>query len=415
MRNPITAALHAVAGILDPRAEAPEQLTANQIVQHWLSAGGSWGAQDVARTVAWMASQPLVYAAIAQRADSIASVEVEAAGSAMARRMAAEPEPGVEYAGWWARALTWHALTGRVHAMRLRNGSGAVVGYEMLRADWVARPRRLTVDGDDRPAPGSGWVYGPRAASAGVGAAIPDDDMLAFRTPDPRSAWKGLGPVGVATDFLDLDARATTFSAEWVANKGKTPGGFLISDEPPPATRDEQEAAVVRFQESLVGAGDLVALWDGLKYEPGSPIESPEIIELRQLTESRIISAFRTDGRSIGANYAVQASSGTADFDTAQRTWAETVLQPLYAALARWFEAALRADFGPGVTFTFDMSRVPALRVVQAELHKRYRDDFAAGLIPRNRALERQGEELLPGEEGAAFADAPAITMQQPS
>ena len=213
-----------------------------------------------------------------------------------------------------------------------------------------------------------------------------------------------------------MDARATTFSAEWVANKGKTPGGFLISDEPPPATRDEQEAAVVRFQESLVGAGDLVALWDGLQV--------PSRAARSRVLRSSSYASSPSPGSSARSARTAAASARTTrcrrprvrlTSTTAQRTWAETVLQPVYAALARWFEAALRADFGPGVTFTFDMSRVPALRVVQAELHKRYRDDFAAGLIPRNRALERQGEELLPGEEGAAFADAPAITMQQPS
>ena len=410
MRNPITAIARGVAGAFDPRAEAPRQLSTQEIIARWLSAGGSWGSRDVARAVSWAESQPLLYAAIGQRADSIASVDVVAAGSSIARRIAMEPMQGVNYRTWWAAALTWHALTGRIHARRRRNAAGAVIGYELLRSDWVSRPQRLTIDGDDRPTPDAGWIYGPRASSY-QGQRIAEDDMLSYRTLHPRSAWKGLGPVEVATDFLDLDARATTFSAEWVANKGKTPGGFLISPDPAPPTVDEQRAQVQRFQDSIAGAGDIVALWNGLKYESGSPIESPEIEGLRALTESRIVSAFRTDGRSIGAMYAVDASSGTADFQTAMLAWAETTLQPLYELVAVWFGDELRMDFGPGVEFAFDLSRVPALRVVQDQIHKRYRDDFAAGLINRDRALTMQGEDPIGGEEGQVYANSPAISV----
>lgn len=380
-------------GARAPRAQMRPDSIEQEVVRRWLPV--NWQPHDVRKHAAWYSAHTLIYGLISERMDSLAYVEPMIEGPREAMRLAYEPDYGVDFATWWANAILWHDVAGDVFLYRrrvamaaqsgrpgeaaqqpVRRAGGRLAGYELLRSDWVAvRP-----DGD-------GYVFGP-LASAGVGAHLPLEDVAHFRTPNPASNYYGIGPVGVAARMLELDQRATQFTAEWVHNKGRTPGGFLMLPGERPASETERAATLMDFQASLTGAGDLVALYQGAKYEAGSPMESPEMVPLRELTESRIISAFRAEGRGLGVSYAVKASSGTSDFRQASLAWAEKVLAPLYKKFGRWYQQVLRDDFGPAIKFAFDLSAVPAMREVARDRENRAIALVKAGLLTRDEGRE---------------------------
>ena len=241
------------------------------------------------------------------------------------------------------------------------------------------------------------------------------EDVAHFRSRDLLNDFYGIGPVGILMREASIDYEATTFTAEWLRNKGRSPGGYLTTDQD--VDDDEVAARVKRtWRESLAAqsAGDIALLLKGLKYESTSPMTNPEMAGLRALTESRIVGAFGIDGRLVSANFAVQSSSGTADFSVARRVFWEDTLVPFYRRIEAFMSGVVQTDFGPEISWRFNLSSVPALRESEDARSDRVSGQWDLGL--RTFDETRQGLGLAPvgGARGASYNDEAEDIFPQP-
>ncbi len=342
----------------------------------------------------------LIWSCLEERANSIAAVTPEVWRGDMPIadpeliRILMEPDEGQTWIEWWREFWINHDTTGNVYVYRRRGPGGRVVWYELLRPDLV----RVKSRGGVR----TGYLYGPY----GGGTPLALEDVAHFRSRDLLNDFYGLGPVGVIMREAKIDYDATTFTAEWLVNKGKSPGGYLTTDE---RIDDDEVAARVKrtWRESLAAqsAGDIALLEKGLSYESASPMTNPEMVGLRALTESRIVGVFGVDGRLVSANFAVQASSGTADFSVARRVFWEDTLVPFYRRLEAFMTGVVQQDFGPDISWRFNLSSVPALRESEDARSDRVSGQWESGL--RTFDETRQGLGLAPigGERGASYSD----------
>lgn len=389
-----------------PRATAPTA------VERWERV--VWPERGLHRDLENARKLSLIYACMEERANSIAAVvpqiwqgetEVE---SGDLYRLLREPDERQDWIDWWRTFWAYHDAAGNVYVHRRRMASGAVAYYELLRPDLVRVVGAHGITTGYRFYPEGFASGGLVGASSGArsGIALPLDDVAHFRSKDLLNDYYGLGPVGIVMREAGVDLDATTFSAEWVLNKGKSPGGYLSTDELLDS-EETVERVKRRWWESLSPkkAGDIAVLEKGLKYDTASPMDSPEMPHLRQLTESRICGAFGIDGRLVGANYAVQASSGTADFSVARRVAWEDTLVPFYKRVAAFWTRVLQDDFGDGVRFALDFSDVPALRESADSLSDRVVTHWEAGLITRDTALARLGYPPDPNGRGNEYID----------
>ena len=340
----------------------------------------------------------LIYSCLEERANSIAAVEPEVWRGDMPAvdpdltRILMEPDEGQTWIDWWRAFWLYHDSTGNVYVYRRRGPAGRVVWYELLRPDLVRVKGRAGVP--------AGYLYGPY----GSGTPLALEDVAHFRSRDLLNDYYGIGPVGILMREADIDYKATTFTAEWVLNKGRSPGGYLTTDQD--IDDDEVAARVKRtWGESLAAqsAGDIALLVKGLKYESASPMTSPEMAGLRALTESRIVGAFGIDGRLVSANFAVQSSSGTADFSVARRVLWEDTLVPMYRRLEAFMTGVVQQDFGPEISWRFNLSGVPALRESEDARSDRVSGQWESGLRTFDETRVALGLAPVGGARGASY------------
>ena len=299
-----------------------------------------WPARDVTTDMAWFTGLSLIYACMKERSDTIASVvpQIWIGNTLQEDGFFADlnelPNEEMSWLEWWELLFNYHDAAGNVYLYKRRiTPDSEPVWYEPLRPDWI---RVIGSKGRVH-----GYKYGPYPAS---GTTIPKRDIAHFRSRDLINDYYGIGPVGVLIREAQLDRDATTFTAEWLLNKGKAPGGVLSID----GTVDNiEEGNRIKkaFQDSLSGAGDTALLEKGATYQQTSPMNSGEMPGLRVLTESRICGVFGIDGRLVSAYFAVDSSSGNTDFNVARRVfWEETVI-PMMRRFETFYTRILREDF----------------------------------------------------------------------
>ena len=318
----------------------------------------------------------LVYACIRERATSAIEAPLrilDAEGNVITEGALAEliqePCPGYTMVEWMQDFWTFHDLSGNVYVHHERNRGGKTVALTLLRPDRI----EIVAHPSGRPA---GYRYTVDEHQY----YIPTEDISHFKTPNPLNDWYGIGPVGVLAKMINIDNSATDYIKAWIDNSG-VPAGYLSVKR---KLHTQAEADEIRrsWKTKLGGLnrGNVAVLDADATYTPAAPIQAPEMPDVRNFVESRICGVFGIDPRIVSANVGIQASSGTADYSTARKSFWEETLMPMYVLIEAFLSRVFR-DEHPKLEPRFDFSKVRALQPSQREIASQARRDWLAGGI----------------------------------
>lgn len=282
--------------------------------------------------------------------------------------------PWMDTFEFFATVILHRSLAGNAYALKVRNATGRIVEL------WLLRPDRVAVVPDvDRFIRRYEYNIGDREPIV-----LPPEDVLHFKTRNPRSDFYGLPPLAAIAKATDVDNFSLDFVSEYFDHAGVPAGLLTTKGRMPDDVRKEVQE---RFARDYGGRGK----WHGLMVVDGADasftamtqsIGSQGLVlpELNKIVEARITGAFGVPPTLVGAVIGTEASSYGNKKSERESFWNET-LKPLYRELAGPLNRGLRSEF-PGVQdIAFDLSTVGALREDDDKLHNRVRSDITAGIL----------------------------------
>ena len=298
------------------------------------------------------------------------------------------PDGKRDATSWNKLFMLYHDLSGNVFIHKGRNIAGRVVKWTIL------RPDRVTINTDKT------GIIGYTYTVDGNRIPVPVEDVAHYKLDDPLDDYYGIGPAGVVAREADLDTNNTSFSAAYILNAGRFPGYLTLTDER--VTEEDGEAIRKQWTNNVGGmaSGKIPVLHGGAKFTQTTAADSPELPEIRDLTESRICGVFGIDPRLVGTQLAVKASSGRADYETARRSFWRETMKPIYASIESFLNGVATEDFGAAAgTIKFDLSGVQELQEGRDVLAERAIKLYHAGLVDLAVAEEMVGAPVTTGPD----------------
>ena len=306
---------------------------------------------------------------------------------------------------WLRMFITYLEIAGNVYVYRRRNG-----GPRSRLAEWrLLRPDRVTLR---QAASGSlYWNY----EVLGEDYHIPYTEIRHFiHAPDPLHDIYGLSPLAGLIREVSVDSAATDYTRAFIDNAA-VPAGFLSINGELSGGADEAQMIARRWSESAGGMnrGNLLVVEGDAKYEQASPLASPEMPDLRALTETRICMAFSVPPLLVQTRTALATSSGRAEVQQARRSFWEETMTPLYIEIGDFLTSLARMDFGDQYRLEFDLSGVKALQENQDLKDKRVRGQWNDWMIHLDVALDALGYESGEGDHIRKYEIIPAQARMQ--
>lgn len=277
-------------------------------------------------------------------------------------------------------------LSGNAYALKVRNGSGRVVGL-----DWLPHGCVEVVAMRDRPGVvdyylvkgESGW------SRVSVGDLVHDTDGV-----DPVApclGWPRLRSLGrqVATDN-QIAAYSQALMASPVPSLMVTARG-----EGARLTQADADYVAGRLKEAASGsrAGSVIVPTFAADVTPvGYRPDDLAVEALSRLPEERITAVFGIPALVLGLGAGLSRAT-YANMREAREAATEEFLIPLWRDIAGTFTQQFLTDFevGDGWRIWFDLRSVGTLQDDVALAHEVVREDFRAGLIERDEARARLG------------------------
>lgn len=282
-------------------------------------------------------------------------------------------------------------LAGDAYWHKVRSPAGKVVEL------WPLRPDRVKIVPDDKEFI-AGYIYsvGDKKFS------LPAQDVIHFQeSPDPLSDFYGLSKIQVLAARIDLDVAQRTLIAAFFNNAG-IPFG-MINIERKITNEEERKALRQQFRADFSGSNAYrVGVIDGstASYTPmgmplgGSGVAMPEMDEM---TEARICAVFGLQPSLIATRLGMSSSSYANRVSDREFFWDQTQV-PRYRDLDDTITMALQPEFPDVMRFEHDLAEVRALQEDEDKKHTRTRENWKAGLLVWERAVEELGYD--PAEDG---------------
>jgi len=231
-------------------------------------------------------------------------------------------------------------------------------------------------------------------------------DVIHWRKPNPLSSYWGLSSLAVAAIVGDLDNTAFEYLRSFFANAG-VPVGLLTTDKI--VTKKDSEAISKRWTErvgrAMVGGVRGLANWfklavldGGWKYEQiGSPLDKLKLDHVFSQTETRICACLGVHPLLVAVHIGLLRSTYS-NLKLVETDFWKRTAKPLVERYASALTCGLAHEFGRDYRFRADLRGVEALQKSEAEIRQQAREDFNAGLITRDQALEATGREPVDNE-----------------
>jgi HK97 family phage portal protein len=264
------------------------------------------------------------------------------------------PNPAMSMIEWLEAFITIRAICGNVYVLKAPDRLARTAAWYLL------RPDRVTIVADRMSGTAAGYIY----EIDGEQFPLPPEAVGHHRMFNPGSDLYGLGPLQVLARQVNLDVDATEFARATFENKG-VPAGFLKVGR---RLEDQDEADEVRrnFHARFTGPANwqrIGVLDVEADYKPIAHNFAELAMEaLRDLTESRICSAFGVPPIIVGTNVGLKRSTYS-NYETAKESlWEETLL-PMYGRIADFLNRLLEGDRrADNFDLKFDFSGVRALQ-----------------------------------------------------
>jgi HK97 family phage portal protein len=223
-------------------------------------------------------------------------------------------------------------------------------------------------------------------------------EMLHLKFPDPLNEAEGLSPLVRVFRELNIDNKATDFTATFFENAA-VPFGLLSTEQ---RLREEETE---RFREKWMqwfkgkrGKNRFkpAVLGQGLDYKQiALDFQQMEFEQVRSMTETRICGAFGVDPVLLPSWVGIKYGGKYSNYSEARyHLWEETIIP-----LLRRIESKINSQLlvSEGVYCRFDLSQVQALQEDTNLLHARVRENFTSGILTLNEARKALGYD--PDEE----------------
>lgn len=291
--------------------------------------------------------------------------------------------PFMDVYEFWKTVILHRSIAGNAYALKVRSQSGRVVEL------WLLRPDRVSIVPDKER-----FIRRYEYTADGIETVqLPVEDVIHWRTPNPRDDFYGMPPLRAIAANVDLDNYSRDFVKRYFEKAG-VPSGILATKQK--MSQELKDDLKERFGANLGGGN-----WHGLLVLEQSEATYTQLTqslgaqglvlpELNQISEARICGAFGVPLSLVGTVVGTEASSYGNKKSEREGFWNET-LKPLYRELAGPLKRSLMPEF-PGVQdFGFDLSTVGALQPDQDTLHARIRADVAAGIASLEEGRDRLG------------------------
>lgn len=234
--------------------------------------------------------------------------------------------------------------TGTVFWRMLQNGSGKLLGLQVIYPHWVKEPvireGRLAAWRVQVP----GWAHED----------IPADEVVFLRYPHPYEPLMGMSPIEAYATAHDFDLYLRAYGSSMLRNDSGVPAGIITSDQELTPSQAEyiRERWVERYGGERGRFGPAV-LGRGSKYQPiAIPIGDIKYMELGRFNRDLILAAHRVPAfklglledsnraNSVAAENSYRASSVLPDLNRIQQAINQTILRKFfgYEAYKYFFE-----------------------------------------------------------------------------
>lgn len=298
------------------------------------------------------------------------------------------PNPAMDIVAFLEAFHLMRLIGGNVFMFKPLSAIGTVSGLFLL------RPDRVRVIPDKTTGAPAGWTYSLGAEKI----YLPPEAISQHKMPDPLNDWYGMGPLQVLARQVNLDTQATEYARSFFENKG-IPAGFLKVNRRI-GTQEEADQIRRNWKARFAGKANwqqIGVLDEDADYKPiASNMKEMALKDLRNLTESRICSAFGIPPIIVGA--AVGLDKATyANYASAKESMWEETMMPAYRRIAAFMTRALgESPEFKGMEFAFDFSEVRALSddEKQAAQIEKIKADTASILIKAGYVPDSVGEAL---------------------
>ena len=315
------------------------------------------------------------------------------------QQLCSRPNRFQSWSEFQALATVYFNLSGNNYTVLERDGDEVVGMYHL-------RPDRIFIVPSPNKKQLIGFWYVPEGMAFQDGTPYPPEDIIHIKLPNPMDPLDGLGygisPLSPAAHSGDVDNDLTKFFRLFFKG-GAMPPGVLSYDVP--MIDDDVSRARERWMEIYGGYEnwkDIAVLDQGGKYEKvGYTFQEMDVSAIDARNESRIVAPFGVPLNLIESRPSLVQSTYNNKREDRTMFWEDTMIPEL-----QWFETDYQYYLqGSGGEFVmFDLSKVPALTMTQAEridkFHVAYQakavttDEYRAelGLDPKPE-LDEMGED----------------------
>jgi HK97 family phage portal protein len=352
---------------------------------------------------------PLIYGIVRKIANtsSVVSIKVvDGNGDAMIdhplKRLLQRPNPYLSEYGFWYSVIAGLLIDGVVYYEKQRNAGGMVIALWPLPANRV-RPivNKTSVEAYE--------VYDDN----GTRQVLPAQDVLRFKTYDPRGLLAQASPCDVALSLIETDSALTEIIKTFL-REGASPLGVLKTKAR--ITDDDVERIQARWRQRYGGAAGWVvpAVLDvDADYQKiGSSLNELEVSHLDARVESRICMIFDIPPILAGVKVGLDRSTFS-NYAEARRSWWEDSIIPRYEDLLDEMQNDLGAEFGvdgKNAVVAFDYSRTPVAVSREAERMAQLVEAYKNGAVTKNELRDALG---LPRIESGDVTIQPATQVAQ--
>ena len=300
----------------------------------------------------------------------------------------AAPNPYHDWQSFIERLVTYMMVAGNAYVVKERANSTQVSALYLL------RPDRVTIVAGNYGA--ESYVYTVGGAEYRIDA----KDMCHLALPNPGGDIYGLSPLQVLARTVNLDQNMTDFAKVYFQNAG-VPSG-LLKIKKRLSSQDEASMIRARWRSQFGGVNNfhrIAILDEDADYQAMS--NSPKdmaLLDLHNLTESRICAVFGVPPILIGANVGLNRSTFS-NYREARLAFHSETLEPLVSKLIRYFNYHLFSEYTGNETLTVDWTAMRSVLDDQAATTARINSLFTGGVITLNEAREKLGFDAI--DEGS--------------
>ena len=261
---------------------------------------------------------------------------------------------------------------------------------------WRLRPDRVRVITND-----AGHPVGYQYTVGNTKTFMPFDDVIHWKELHPLSDYVGLSPMSSIMPRIQADSAMREMLGQFYQGGGTGPGAILtVNGRLPEEAKAEIRSGLRRlinhpgsFRETLL-LEQGTSSYQRLGLERGLTDAVPK--DVNAVMESRIAMPFGIPASILSLLVGMESSS-YANKDADWQVFWDLTMTPLMTSFDDGFTASLCPEFGGIDEVQFDLGDIRALQEDIDGLHKRARDNFAAGLM---RLDEGRGAIGLDPNEG---------------